>query len=227
MNQSKTKLTNRKFYNKWLYKISLHVSGGGLFRIHSIEDIKLFCYGSSDGSNRPYTPYYKAFNNKKTILKLCCFLEKFDKDIWTKRIEKTTIDFYTNDLDFYDSMSEEFEDILIHRFEPHPENIDVLNDNEYFISTKKLPHKIYNYRVYLLPHKLAHEEELKEKYVDWLEGQSPKIRCSEKVKDWFIRTNWNWDRRYILVDDEKTLLMLKLRNSEVVGRIYKYVICDK
>jgi hypothetical protein len=50
---------------------------------------------------------------------------------------------------------------------------------------------------------------------------------SEAVKTWFIHTDWNWDRRYILVDEESTLLMLKLRNSDFMGKIYEYVIVDK
>ena len=67
----------------------------------------------------------------------------------------------------------------------------------------------------------------KRRFVDWLKSQDPRITCSDAVEKWFMNTEWNWDRRYVLVEDEKTLLMLKLRNSEVVGRIYNYVLSDK
>jgi len=40
-------------------------------------------------------------------------------------------------------------------------------------------------------------------------------------------TEWNWDRRYMYVEDEMTLLMIKMRSSEVLGRIYEYHIIDK
>jgi hypothetical protein len=63
--------------------------------------------------------------------------------------------------------------------------------------------------------------------LDWVESQNGKITISPALKDWFISTNWNWDRRYVLVEDEKTLLMLKLKNSDAVGSIYDYVISDK
>jgi hypothetical protein len=53
------------------------------------------------------------------------------------------------------------------------------------------------------------------------------VLISEVVKDWFIKTEWNWDRRYIFVEDAQTLLMLKLRNAEAIGRIYDYIIIDK
>jgi hypothetical protein len=31
----------------------------------------------------------------------------------------------------------------------------------------------------------------------------------------------------VLVEDEGTLLMMKLRNSDVVGTVYNYVVTDK
>jgi len=37
----------------------------------------------------------------------------------------------------------------------------------------------------------------------------------------------NWDRRYILVDNEKTLLMIKLHSPDAIGTVYKYEIVDK
>lgn len=226
MNSPKTKLTNRKFYNKWLYKISLNLKGGAIFRDRSIEQIKTFCYGEDPG-DRPYSIFYKAFHNKKEILDICIFLEQFNSDIWSKRIENNSIDFYTNNVEFYNRLSTRFNELIIHRFEPSPGFEEALNEKEYAIVGKKLPHNKYNYRVYLLPHKIIHDVEEKTKYLDWLEKQAPKIRCSAKVRDWFLNTKWNWDRRYVLVEDDATLLMLKLRNSDVVGRVYKYVISDK
>jgi hypothetical protein len=31
----------------------------------------------------------------------------------------------------------------------------------------------------------------------------------------------------VLVEDEATVLMMKLRNAEVIGTVYKFVISDK
>ena len=98
--------------------------------------------------------------------------------------------------------------------------------NPNIIAAKKLPHNRYRYKVYLQPHK-SKDKTNKSRYVSWCASQGDKIRMSEAVKTWFIATDWNWDRRYILVDDESTLLMLKLRNSDFVGKIYEYVVVDK
>ncbi len=226
MKTQKVKLTNRKFYNKWLYKISLRQPGCAIFRYKNLDWIKEFCY-QEEAQERTYSVYHKAFLNKDIILDLCLFLEKYDKDLWTKRIENQNIDFYTNDLDFYKSFSLAFQEYVIHQFEPSPDNIEILTNSQSTVAVKKLPHNRYRYRVYLLPHKMAKDREGKQKYISWLKSLGERVTCTPAVEGWFMHTDWNWDRRYILVEDEHTLLMLKLRNSEVVGRIYNYVLSDK
>jgi hypothetical protein len=225
MELQKTKKTSRKFYNKWIYKVSLNVKGTAIFRAHSLDYIKEFCTGENS-DNRPHSIFGQAWQNKDQILALSDFLTDKDPTIWSKRIENTNIDFYTNDKLFYESISETFQDSLIHRFEPD-DGVESLLDQPQVIVSHKLPHNKYRYRVYLLPHKLANNKEAKLKYIDWLKSQSPRITCTTAVEKWFIKTDWNWDRRYVLVEDEHTLLMLKLRNSEVVGRVYNYVVADK
>lgn len=221
----KTLKTNRKFYNKWLYKISFEIKGSSIFRNLSLDDIKEHCLKESN-EHPNYSLYSKAWVNREQILSLAEFLSTRDSRIYTKRIEQTLMDFYTNDKDFYEDISEEFKDALIHRFEPDELHIDLLEQPEVII-TAKYPHNRYKYRVYLKPHMLKGDKESKKKYVEWLKSQYPRITCTTAVQKWFIKTDWNWDRRYVLVEDEGTLLMLKLRNSEVMGRVYNYVIADK
>jgi hypothetical protein len=67
----------------------------------------------------------------------------------------------------------------------------------------------------------------KQQYLEWVKRQTPRITCTPAIEKWFLTTDWNWDRRYVLVEDESTLLMLKLRNAEVMGRIYNFVVSDK
>jgi hypothetical protein len=116
--------------------------------------------------------------------------------------------------------------LVINLYQPLEKNIDLLKDSDKII-TKKLPHDKYRFKVYLLPHKLANDELGKKRYLQWVESQKEKILITKSVKNWFMTTNWNWDRRYIYVEDPSTLLLLKLRNSETIGRSYEYVIVDK
>jgi hypothetical protein len=221
----KTQKTNRKFYNKWIYKVSLQIKGSSIFRTHSLDDIKEFCLAPSPEKPN-YSLHARAWQNRDQILELTEFLLTQKSTIWTKRIENVFMDFYTNDRNFYEELSLKFESAMLHRFEPNLETLDLL-DQPQTILAAKLPHNRYHYKVYLLPHKMAGDKESKKKYVDWLKSQDPRITCTPAVQKWFIKTDWNWDRRYVLVEDEHTLLMLKLRNSEVVGRVYNYIISDK
>ena len=77
--------------------------------------------------------------------------------------------------------------------------------------------------MFLLPHKLRNDKEEKKRYAEWIKNQQGKIKITLAVENWFHKTDWNWDPRYVLVDEESTLLMLKLRNPELVGRVYRFV----
>lgn len=226
MKNHKVKYTNHKFYGKWLYKVSLNIKGCGMLRIHSLAAIKDFCLGPEPEDNC-YRYKKESWHNRDVLLALCLFLESYDKSVFAKRIERYTIDLYTNDVDFYNTAVIKFATQLKHSFEPSTESIDIITDNNNCIAVKKLPKNRYNYRVYLLPHKMSSDRAGKTKYIDWLKTQIPRVTCTDAVEKWFISTDWNWDRRYVLVEDEQTLLMLKLRNAEVVGKIYNFVVADK
>jgi hypothetical protein len=222
----KTKVTNRKFYNKWLYKTTLIIQGAGIFRLLSLEEIKEFCLSNTGAYYQPYSMHYKAWFNRDSIHDLTEFLLTKDPSTWTKRIESKCVDFYTNDRDFYLELSSKFQSMVVHQYEPAVNTIDSL-ENEEVILVKKFPHKKYKHKVFLLPHKLAKDPESKTKYLEWILGQGDKITCTPAIQQWFMATDWNWDRRYVLVEDDKTLLLLKLRNPEVMGRVYNYVLVDK
>ena len=222
----KTFKTSKKFYKKWLFKVSLKVGASSAFRMYSLARIKEICTSPPSDRNDVYWGIKQIHDNRTVISKLVTCLESKDSRLWTKRVERMYMDIYTNDKEFYEELSDKFEDIILHRFEPDELCADLL-DNPKAIICDKLPHNKYNYRVYLLPHKLAGDVEAKQKFINWIISQDPKITCTPSIQSWFMKTDWNWDRRYVLVEDEGTLLLMKLRNSEVVGTVYNYVISDK
>lgn len=222
----KTFKTSKKFYKKWLFKVSLKVGASSAFRMYSLARIKEICTSTPSDRNDVYWGVKQIYDNRTVISKLVTCLESKDSRLWTKRVERMYMDIYTNDKEFYEELSDKFEDIILHRFEPDELCVSLL-DNPKAIICDKLPHNKYNYRVYLLPHKLAGDIEAKQKFINWIISQNPKITCTSSVQAWFMKTDWNWDRRYVLVEDEGTLLLMKLRNSEVVGTVYNYVISDK
>ena len=226
MKSQKTKKTSRKFYNKWLYKVSMKVNGAPVFRMEDLDKVIDFCNKAGDES-RPYSLGHKVRAHKEHIIEVACFLKSYDPSIWSKRVESNIVDIYTNDRQFYEDLTDKFLDTVVHRFEPDPLTEELLKDNTHYIISKKLPHDRYQFRVYLLPHKMSGDRDGKQHYLNWIKKQNEKITLTHAVEKWFLTTDWNWDRRYVLVEDEATLIMLKLRNSEVVGKIYNYVVSDK
>ena len=218
----KADTTNRRFYNKWLYKVTLHIPGVAIFRQNSLEKIPLLNF---DGQKHSHSTMARASLHRGELIALSSFLLKWDSELWSKRIECSAIDIYTNDKTMYNDLFLTFEEMACARSEPNEKDLDLL-ENTGSIIVKKLPHNRYAYKAFLLPHKIKDRKDKKE-YVNWITGQNNRILISDAVKEWFIKTDWNWDRRYVLIEDSQTLLMLKLRNPEVLGRIYDYVISDK
>ncbi len=224
----KKKITKRKFYGKWLYKVTLNAPGIGILRSKSPDETIQFLNNNS-ASDRKYhvsSTVSKAITNKEIISDICSFIKDIDSNIWSKRIERNFLDFYTSDETLYKECCNRFFSTVIHHFEPDLESINLLNDQSVII-TKKYPHNKFRFKVYLKPHNLKKDVESKKKFLEWVVNQQDKILISDVVKDWFIKTEWNWDRRYLLVDNEQTLLMLKMRSADAIGKVYEYVISDK
>lgn len=215
----KTKKTKRKFYNKWCYKVSLLMYGSVVFRMTTLDNIEDWL------EKEPrYRYLQEAAKNKDNILGLTETLSAYDKSLWQIRVERDQLDFYTNDVSIYDEISNRFLHIIKQRFKPS-DDLPLLDNNK--IIANILPHGRYKYKVYLLPHKFNKDRESKFSFLQWLDTQTPRVSISKSVKAWFMNTDWNWDRRYMWVEDEPTLLLLKLRNSEVCGKVYEYQLCDK
>ena len=208
-----------------MYKVGLKIEGCAILRgrpIHTVKDV----FGQ-DMDEKVFYPQWrnKSFVNRSSIVRFSEFMKEFPTDSYAVRVENDRLDVYTNDQDLYNTLSSTCEENIIQRFQPDIDNLHLLNRSQHTIIVNKLPKNRYNYRVYLLPHRMIRED--KNKYLDWIKKQDPRITCTPALEKWFINTDWNWDRRYVLVEDEATVLMMKLRNAEVVGTVYKFVINDK
>jgi hypothetical protein len=203
------------------------MEGSTLLRSESIKDLRDKLSKPEVQEHTYWSSWNKAYANRYAIIDLCDFLLRYTKEVYALRVEGFRLDVYTNDVNFYQTLSLRCESRVLQRFEPNANNIKALQDSKNIITVKKLPKDKYRYRVYLLPHKMAKDPASKQKYLNWLKSQQPKVTCTPAIEKWFYCTDWNWDRRYILVEDETMLLMLKLRSPEVMGRVYNFVICDK
>jgi hypothetical protein len=218
------KKTKKKFYNKYIYKITLKIPGSNALRYYD------FAY-LLDIIKNGVKPQRSSFlddtlqdivDNAEDWTKLCLFLTSRDKKSFSKRLEMDCIDFYTNDLVLYNQIGENFTKYVKYRFQPKQGTEQLLLNSNRKIFVSKLPFDMYEYRVYLHPHKL--NSSARTSVAEWLSKQVPNISFSESINKWIIRTDSNYDRRYIQVKDESTLLMLQLRAPDLVGKVFKYVI---
>ncbi len=212
----------RKFYNKWNYKISIDLKGASIFRLFDCDHIKQ--YLSSYNSDNDWRWEKRIYENRDEAMIVANFLEQWPKESYTKRIERNILDIYTNDQRLFDAACHEFFNFTRKRFAPNPATEHLLTNEKQIIS-KNLPHGKYRYKIFLKAHAIAKEEKIK--FLNFLEINKNNIRISESTKSWFLVTKWNWDRRYILVEDERTLMMLRLHSSSALGSIYEYVLADK
>lgn len=217
----KIKKTKKKFYNKWLYKTSLKIDGASVFRMYTFDQIK----NVLDNTDEKHKSYFleKARKNKTDFSRIIDFLSGIPKETYSLRIESSILDIYSNDKKFNLSILDNLKDMVRSSFEP--EEYLLNTDENDLILAAKYPKDVYKFRVYVLAHKIKSLEE-KLRYLSWIQTQ-PGISMSEKVKEWFMTCNYNWDRRYILAKEESDLLMLKMRNSDVVGKILRYKLLDK
>lgn len=200
----KIKIVKRKFYNKWNYKISFYIEGSSFSR-----------FIRSDYRDR-IDPCYFQISNR---------LSNLSKDQYAKRVERNTTDLYFNDKSLFDEFYTSFKDNVQNAFMINPELENFSSINNAIIS-KKYPHDRYKFKVFLQPHRIKDYKEKKD-FLNWLDTQNSAIYITTTVKNWFLKTDWNWDRRYMYVENEQTLLMLRLRKADAIGTVYNYVLTDK
>lgn len=220
----KPKKTKRKFYNKYIYKVSLCIDGINMLRYGKMDEFS---------DRLDFTTYDRMINRrswhkesdeiataKETISFLAPQLEAHKQEA-KYRFEGDVLDIYTNEIDFYNNICNKFKKYVFRRFQPPvgTEQEILASKNKIFV--KHLPHQKFEYKVYLKPHKLVGD---RQKLIQWLYAQGDKTSFSDSIADWIAKTTYNWDRRYINVVDEPTILMLRLRCPEIVGTVQQYIV---
>lgn len=199
------------------------MQGVSIYRMKSIRGTIDFLTGRNPYQGIIGNTLQQAMQNKENLLRLSNFLLTLEGEYF-QRIERNQVDFYTNDKELHSCIETIFADRVRLSFVPRTTLLDELDTNKYIIC-KRLPHKKYKFKVYLLPHKIKNIDE-KRQYVDWL-LKNNKVHISESTARWFIQTEWYWDRRYIYVEDEASVLLVQMRCASALGRVYEYLVSDK
>jgi len=222
------KKTKQKFYNKFVYKISLSILGSDILRYYSADNIlneNILTTPVNNTSNETWR--YKddilaqAHSNKKQLLDFIFLINSYDRKSYQIRLEGKNLDLYTNEDDLYHKLCNDYADAVTKRWAPEKGKKQEILDSNRKIFVTHLPHKKYNYKVFLHPHKITGD---RKSVVEWFAKQTERTSISPSLVEWMQKQTMNWDRRYILVQDEQTLLMLRLRCPEVIGPVHQYVL---
>jgi|TARA_B110000444_G_C18800011_1_gene576928 hypothetical protein len=230
------KKTKKKFYNKYIYKVSLELEGAYALRTLGSQEIIEFATGLRAPPQSDNFEFgeatWKAKNvhlirsNSKAWITLLEILNSVPKSESTVRIESNILDVYTNNKNMYDSLCYEFADRTRNRHEPAPGMTDTLLDSNQEIFVKELPHGMYNFQVDIKsPLTLKYDELLS--LADWCKSREPAIAFTDATYNWLLKRDVYNTRRWIYVDTESTLLMLRLRCNDLLGTVRKYIKTGK
>jgi hypothetical protein len=138
----KIKKTQRKFYGKWLYKVSLRLEGCTLYRHKDLLAVIDFCNRDSFSQDKGYFSQVQSWDNRVNIYKVTTFLTNFPIDTWTKRIEGSILDLYSNDETFFNKCIDQFSFIVRNASAPVKDNIQHLTTikQEVLLYTSKDQH---------------------------------------------------------------------------------------
>lgn len=217
------KTTKKKFYNKYIYKITLRMPGASALRWYNFSQLLDICQnGFKDQEPWRKDVVEDVTENHESWIKLCLMLNAFDSKSFGKRLEGNYIDLYTNNFNLYDQLGKEFTEYVKYRAQPKQGTENTILNSNKKIYVNELPYNKYQYRVYLHPHKL--DASSRKSVADWLSKQVPNVTFTESVYRWLVVTSENYDRRYIQVADDNTLLMLQLRAPNLIGKVFKYIL---
>ena len=220
----KHRQTKKLFYSKWPYKVTYLIRGISVLRERTLAQLQAYISNPPDRVLRWKGSFHTDIQqNSKIIIDMAYFLDSLKKDSFQIRIEANIIDIYTNNRDILDKLLKFYPEQISNVFEPAPGTENLLGRKNIIVN--KLPDNRFKHKVFLSPHKNINGVD-KALIVKWIKEQS-NLHITDSTAQWFIATSWNWDRRYIMAEDEKALLMLKLRCGDLIGAVYDYQVVDK
>lgn len=237
------KRTTRKFYKKWVYKVSIRVTNVAIFRRlgFNVDEGTIYSYlAGKENTRMPYAEwgwgsfgshsknrYLTKEDNAHELAKLAGILQQFPDSEWQKRFELACcVDIYTSNYKLYEMLGKHMARYVQDRYEPANGTQDIL-ENPKHIAVDHLPYGKYEYKANLNVRPLVKDPESRENLANWLKEQYPNVSCTDSVATWLRDGNIYASGRYVLVKDEATLLMLKLRAGSTVSSVYKYIKVDK
>lgn len=210
--------TQKLFYGKWAYKVSVQFRGAHLIRFYGAE-VLIRRFEDPKDSFR-----YHSFKEEELIE-----LERFARLIHKLqdvtnikyRYESNTINIFTDTADMYDKIKGMFFSNIKKVWEPADlSEAEYLKDNVNNVVVDFLPYNKYRYKVIL---KYNAPRSTKESIISWLSNNTHSSRASVATVG-FLHSRRYTASPFIYVEDDKTLIFLQLIAGNQINKTEKYII---
>ena len=221
-----TKETKRLYFNKWIYKICLHLEGMSYIKRTSLKNLMLLDY--SPVTNGWYFRQKQlAVNNKDELIKIALFLEDSKEHYsFQTRTEGPTLGIFTNDLSLIDKVNSEFGPLVTDVYQP-------LNDDvaKYLISNKnkiictELPSGLYQFKTYFTSSQKI-PASTRTNFLAWADNYSDeKISMPKSTRIFLEGSNGYYSYgQYFYTSDSKMLAMALMFISGYASKTDEYVL---
>ena len=210
--------TQKLFYGKWAYKVSIRFRGAHLVRFYGTDILIRRFENPSDNF------HYHGFKpGELEELERCTRLVHELQGVKNikYRYEANMINIFTDTTEMYDKLRTMFFSNIKEVWEPTDiSEVEYLKDNINNVIVDFLPHKKYRYKVTL---KYSTPHHVKDALVKWIDGNTPTVKTSKSTMRFLFSTSYI-QSPFIYVEDSKTLLFLQLIAGDQIKKTEKFIL---
>lgn len=210
--------TQKLFYGKWPYKVSVQFRGAHLIRFYGAEVLIRRFEDPND------TFRYHSFKKEELEeLERCARLIHELQDVGNikYRYESNTVNIFTDTADMYNKVKSMFFSNITKVWEPcNLDEISYLNDNVNAVIVDVFPYNKYRYKVVL---KYNTPSRIKETIISWLANNTHSSRTSTATMG-FLNSRSYTSSPFIYIEDDKTMIMLQLIAGSQISKTEKFII---
>jgi hypothetical protein len=213
--------TKRLYFKKWLYKIETSTPGASMIKRWGIETTIQFCDDTS--KQKVLSKNYSAAE-KAHLKKFAVALLPFVKKEMQIRAEWNSLNFFLNDPTLYEEILQELKPWVTSVTKPaSDEDAKMLSENQSFVLCTELPHKKFNYRVYIRHNMPAGNKRL---FLEWLKNYNDSVLPSKGTQTWLNDNIGYFQDPFVYVTDHKLMLMVRLFLGHYARSTQEFVLKD-
>jgi hypothetical protein len=209
--------TNKLFYGKWPYKLTVVQQGCWTVRYAGIPLARTW--------NGPgWATAFDLHSDRVKFIRFLDALEPFVTQDIQMRVERNTLNLYCKNKELLEQMSINLAEWAKELHEPasQDELEFIMNQSSKKLLCSQLPHTKYQYKVYF---KQTTSPDVKIKFASWISNYKDSIKTTKSAQNWLLNKSWMYNP-FVYVDSKSTLSMVILFLGNNVQKIEEYIVRD-